>query len=671
MKSATRLRAGSAVIAVVAGLAVAPWAQNAQATPFNYTHLNKIQKRLVSGALAYEMAPRTEASPRARVNGGDYEGSGADGLPDTPPASYATAGGSAAASNYVAQGTGECSVHYGSNVKVNQNCLNLSDRDLQGRSQANNETSIAQNPFDTKQMVASNNDYRRGDGTCGADYSADGGRTWQDSTVPNGFTRGFNTAREYWQAGGDTSVAWDTRGNAYLSCQLFNRGAGTSPNADESSSFVVFRSTGNGGASWNFPGRYVTANFAPNGASGALEDKQLLAVDNNVNSPYRDRVYVTWTDFTSDGTAYIYEAYSKDYGETFSAPVLVSSDSALCGNTYGLPTPNGKCNENQYSDPFVGPDGALYVVFSNFNNVVSGNDNRNQMLLAKSTDGGASFGAPVKVGDYYDLPDCYTYQGDDPGRGCVPEKGSSTKSVFRAVNYPSGSVNPQDPNEVSVTYGSYINKNSNESNGCVPTGFSQFGINTYSGVKTPGACNNDILVSTSHNGGASFSGTNTDPRQQTTVNQSRGQSTTDQFWQWSGYNPRGVFAVTYYDRQYGNDEYNGSSDLSLSTSRDMTRFDSTRVTTSSMPAPTEFYGSKGGLFYGDYIGLAVGKEAAYPIWSDTRNIDLFLCPNSATGPGNPPKVCTATESNGQRANDEDIYTARVPLTGEHAGNRHH
>src|SRR5690348_3381336 len=199
MKSATRVRAAATIIAVVAGLAVAPWAQNAQATPFNYAHMNKIQKRLVSGALAYAMTPH-KASPRARVNGGDDEGAGADGLPDTPPASYATAGSSATATNYVAHGTGECSVRYGSNVKVNQNCLNLSDKDLQGRGQANSETSIAQNPFDTKLMVASNSGSRRGDGTCGADYSADGGRSWQDSTVPNGFTRGLdNHAREYWQ----------------------------------------------------------------------------------------------------------------------------------------------------------------------------------------------------------------------------------------------------------------------------------------------------------------------------------------------------------------------------------------------------------------------------------------------------------------------------------------
>src|SRR5262249_18759119 len=128
-----------------------------------------------------------------------------------------------------------CTNHFGNNVKVNQNCLNLTDPDLQGRAQAQNETSIAVDPNNANHLVASYNDYRRGAGPCGSSYSLDGGRTWADSTMPNGFARGtaFGKAREYWQASGDTSVAWDTRGNAYFSCQVFNRGARVSPNIDQ------------------------------------------------------------------------------------------------------------------------------------------------------------------------------------------------------------------------------------------------------------------------------------------------------------------------------------------------------------------------------------------------------------------------------------------------------
>jgi hypothetical protein len=640
----------------------------AGAAPFNVNHLNKIQSRLVSGELLTQLGSKGTKAKVVPGGGDGDEGPGPDGSANTPPDSIGpTVGAGGLPANYRPVGKGACSERFGSNVKVNQNCLNVSDPDLQGRGQANNESFISQDPYDRDHIIASDNDYVRGDGTCGSAYSLDRGRTWNNSTVPNIFTRGGGTnARQYWQAGGDTSVAWDTRGNAYLSCQLFNRGTVASSDPDQSSAFVVFRSTGNNGASWNFPGRYVTASFDAAGTSGVLEDKQLLAVDASKSSPYRDRVYVTWTEFAADGTGYIYESHSSDYGETFSPRVLVSSDSNLCPNTYGLATPQGRCNENQYSDPFVAPDGTLYVTWSNFNNAVTGADNRNQVLLAKSTDGGATFSAPVKVTDYYDLPDCDAYQGDgaDPGRACVPEKGSSTKSVFRATNYPSGAVDPTHPNRVVVTVGSYINRHSNESNGCTPAGFSEDGLNLYTGVKT-GGCNNDILASVSTNAGASFTGTTTDPRALTSVTQARGQARTDQFWQWAAYSSSGTLAVDYYDRQYGHDETTGSSDVSLSGSRDLYRFGTTRVTTSSMPAPTQFGGPNGGQFYGDYTGLTVTNEQAHPVWSDTRAVDVFLCPGTATGPGNPPRLCTAIEPNGQRANDQEMFTDSVRIPTSH------
>jgi hypothetical protein len=53
----------------------------------------------------------------------------------------------------------------GSNVKANRNCLNLADADLTGRSQANNETSVAIDPA-TGDLVMGDNDYRRGDSGC-------------------------------------------------------------------------------------------------------------------------------------------------------------------------------------------------------------------------------------------------------------------------------------------------------------------------------------------------------------------------------------------------------------------------------------------------------------------------------------------------------------------------
>ena len=370
---------------------------------------------------------------------------------------------------------------------------------------------------------------------------------------------------------------------------------------------------------------------------------------------------MTWTVFAADGTAYLDEVHSSDYGQTFSSPVVVSTTSPLCSNTFGVPTPQGTCNENQFSDPFTGPDGALYVAYANFNNSVTGSDNRNQVLLVRSTDGGQTFGAPVKVSDYYDLPDCATYQaGQDAGRACVPEKGSATNSVFRATNFPSGAVNPRNPSQVAVTVGSYINRDSNESNGCAPAGFSSAtGINLYTGVKTAGVCSNKILLSVSDNGGSTFTGTTTDPRTLPVITTAPGQARTDQWFQWASFTPEGTLVASYYDRQYGSDETTGNMDVSVSSSNGLSHFAVTRATSSSMPLPTQFPDSIGNsTFFGDYSGLTA-ESGAHPLWMDTRDPDAFVCPGTGA-PGVPPALCSGTEPNGLVANDQNIFTATLP-----------
>ena len=577
-------------------------------------------------------------------------------------------------SNFQPQGgANECSTQLGSNVKVNQNCLNISDSHLQGRAQAENETSIAVNPNNPNQAIATYNDYRRGDGTCGTSYSNNGGNQWQDSTLPNGFVLGSpygGAAREYFQASGDPSVAWDSKGNAYYSCQEFQRGTPTTNNPDFSSAIYLYRSTGNGGASWGFPG---TAVITDNDTTGAtLIDKPYMTVDNHVGSPFRDRIYVAWTLFASDGTAYIYEAFSSDYGKTFSAPVLASSTSAACAYDYsaqGVTPSHGPCDENQFADPFTGPDGTLYIVYNNYNNSeVAGAengtsaDNVNQFLISVSHDGGQTFSAPQQVAKYYDLPDCDTYQGTgaDPGRGCVPEQGSQKDSVFRATNYASGAVNPTNPSQAIIAFGSYVN--SADATGCRPAGFAEDGVNQYNGVKTSG-CGNKILYSISNNANSAsptFSDTGRDPRTDPLVTADPKQAGSDQFWQWSAFNKDGKYAVSYYDRQYGNDETTGNMDITLTSSKDqnhVTNFQNEhRVTQSSMPLPTDFPNTDGnGSFLGDYTGLAAWDQAQ-PLWSDTRDQDLFDCGTS------PPAVCTGTEEpNGIPANDEDIFSDHVGL----------
>jgi hypothetical protein len=189
----------------------------------------------------------------------------------------------------------------------------------------------------------------------------------------------------------------------------------------------------------------------------------------------------------------------------------------------------------------------------------------------------------------------------------------------------------------------------------VPTGFAATGQNTYTGVKLAGACNNDVLLSVSSDRGASFTGTTRDARVMPTVTEARGQATSDQFWQWSTYSAGGRLVVAYYDRQYGFDQSTGFSDFSLTVTG---RGGATvrRVTSASMPPATQFEG----LFFGDYSGLAVSGETAYPHWVDTRAVAPFLCPGTGT-PGVPPRTCAASAPNASVANDQDVYVAAVPL----------
>ena len=329
-------------------------------------------------------------------------------------------------------------------------------------------------------------------------------------------------------------------------------------------------------------------------------------------------------------------------------------------NTFGAGTSQGPCNANEFSQPFTGPDGALYVVYDNFNTALSdANDNHYQIFLSKSTDGGRTFNAPVLVANYHDFPDCATYQGgQNLFETCIPEKAATQNSIFRATNYPVGAIDPVN-GAIVVTFGSYISRYSSPATGCVPQGFTPIGSSLYSGVKVAGACSNKILESVSTNGGASFNGTITDPTTLTVVSAAPAQRATDQWFHWADFTRDGELVVSYYDRQYGNDEVTGTMDFSLSGSRNLQNFATRRVSSSTMPLPTQFPDTQGnGTFLGDYTGLAVGYNA-HPIWMDTRRQDLALCPGTGVG-AVPPRVCTFTSApGGPLANDQEVLTSSL------------
>ena len=582
-------------------------------------------------------------------------------------------------------GTTGCSQVDGNNVRVNQDCTNNTVSRYAGRGQAQNETAIAANPLNGQNVIGTSNDYRRGDGSCGASFSLDGGAHWGSGLLPIGFSVGGvdnpSAARHYWTSSGDPSVAFDTRGAAYYSCGVFDRSFPTNdtalcsnPAGSCASGIFIFRSV-DGGASWNFPSGVtgkggtgqVIATPGINSTSGqfTLEDKMYLGIDAHTSSPYRDHLYEAWTHYAPCGTAAsgcetanIYFSSSSDHGTTFSAPKSISgSSTALCTTPLNPATPHA-CDNNQFSQPVVAANGDIYVFFANYNNpLTSASDNHNNILVVKSTNGGATFGPPALVSQYYDLPDCATYTGDDAFRSCVPTAPLSNVSVFRAANYPSAAADPTDPHKIYVTFGSFINVHSNPTNAtghgqCTPAGLdSTTFLNLFTGVGDVNGCNNDIVLSTTSDGGNHWSAATSGVAHATVVNNEAGQLA-DQWFQWAATNSAGTLAVSYYDRQYGSDQNDGSNDVTLAASHP-SGFAHARVTNISIPPYTEFPGMVNGysVFAGDYSGLALSGTTAYPMWTDSRDQEFFQCPSNS----DPLGQCRVTNGN-VPGFDEDVFT---------------
>lgn len=124
-------------------------------------------------------------------------------------------------------------------------------------------------------------------------------------------------------------------------------------------------------------------------SSSDFNDKNWIGVDDNPNSPYFGRVYVSWTEFrsataTGNGSEPMMVAASADGGRTFGAPKQLSP----AGN-------NRIVRGRQGSSIATGPDGTIYVAFEQgFDQVVT-----------VSRDGGKSWTRPTAIGPVTDISD--------------------------------------------------------------------------------------------------------------------------------------------------------------------------------------------------------------------------------------------------------------------------
>lgn len=262
-----------------------------------------------------------------------------------------------------------------------------------------NETAIAVDPNNPNRVVAAANDYvtrtwactvngtpcsALGDGYSGTYFSNDGGSTWCcTSTDPShlgtlipGVTR---LAGGQYDAGGDPALAFDSRGSVYYAGLGFNRASAPNTVAVNKGTF-----DGSGNLTWSQP-TFINQTTSPT----VLNDKEWIAADWHASSPYRDRVYVSWTRYLFNPIngrytqSPIFFAFSTNGGQTFSTPQNIS----------------GKVLYDQGSRPIVGYDGTVYVTFEGASRLAT----RDSTYIVKSTNGGATFGKPVKVAELQDV----------------------------------------------------------------------------------------------------------------------------------------------------------------------------------------------------------------------------------------------------------------------------
>jgi hypothetical protein len=488
------------------------------------------------------------------------------------------------------------------NVTVNQ--------DTGGAPQ--NETSIAVDPNNASRVVGSANDYvtrtwtctlpggtpcsARGDGYSGTYYSNNGGATWCCASNLDGSSLGTlipgvtHLAGGPYDAGGDPAVAFDSRGNVYYSGLGFDRAASPNTVAVNKGTF-----NGAGALTWGAP-TFIDATTSP----AIFNDKEWIGADAHAGSPFRDRVYVTFTRFIFDPItgAYvqspIFAAYSTDGGKTFSSP------ESIVGNVL----------YDQGSRPLIGADGTVYVFFEGSTRLAAASST----YVVKSTDGGVTWGKPLAVATVADI--------------ATPKD-----AVFRVNSFPAADIAPNG--KLYVAWSTQVH----DSDGSL----------CFTG--TSNGCHSKAVYSTSSDGGATWSAPTAifpalDAANRTPIGYpapAPGSSLTpdthrvDTFWPGVAVSPSGRVYMSAYAADVvspwqtcakpatptavgrincltlGGYINNARLDYAVA---DLTTGVSQIVTTH----PINTRGQFGGGFIGDYTDIAVGSDNVFhALWTDTNN----------------------------------------------------
>ncbi len=191
-------------------------------------------------------------------------------------------------------------------------------------------------------------------------YSTDGGYTWTQGNLSSPYG--------VW---GDPVLMFDANNN------LFFAHLSNPPSPGYWIDRIVIQKSTNGGQSWNSG---TGIGFNP---PTKVQDKEWLATD-MTNSPYRNNLYVAWTQFddygsslSTDSTLILFSR-STDAGTTWSTPVRVSDVGGNCVD---------EDNTVEGAVPTIGPNGEIYTSWSGPLGI----------MFDKSTDGGVTWGTDIFV----------------------------------------------------------------------------------------------------------------------------------------------------------------------------------------------------------------------------------------------------------------------------------
>ncbi|MDT7547491.1 MAG: hypothetical protein QOE99_3601 [Actinomycetota bacterium] len=233
----------------------------------------------------------------------------------------------------------------GASVRV----VNVSQSSPSGDVLSQNETPLAVNPTNPKNMITGANDWNYNDG-CAVNASFDGGRTWT-ATLPNGFLPGITKYTNdpnvpgtgAYDAGGDPAIAFSPDGKtAYFVCQAFNF---TPP----FQMAMLLNRSYDGGRTWQHSGLTQvstgTGNGPSKGSNGQFADHESITVD-----PTNGTVYVTWAQFNGNGThSPVNVAVSTNGGNSFTVSQVTS----------------GSVRNDQDQQIVTDPAGNAYLTFDN------------------------------------------------------------------------------------------------------------------------------------------------------------------------------------------------------------------------------------------------------------------------------------------------------------------